>query len=255
MSAAFTRVDLLVLVAVSALVFVWLACTGAGERVRAVRCSRNLAIIGRALQTFANDHRHCLPPAALVPLNLTWDTILRPYLRSETIVSNSPYAVRQLQRAVAPRFRCPSDSVLRERLRSYAMARHDMRPENWPPGPDNATGLGLWWGKPEMTRALENPGSSTPEDTAERLAMVKLDWLPAPADTLLVTEFIDSDNKLWNVNGSGVTSPDQQLKAFPGGMAGFHHGRFNYLLVDGHVEALTPLNSAVSGIWTIKAGD
>jgi len=91
MSAAFTRVDLLVLVAVSALVFVWLACTGAGERVRAVRCSRNLAIIGRALQTFANDHRHCLPPAALVPLNLTWDTILRPYLRSETIVSNSPY--------------------------------------------------------------------------------------------------------------------------------------------------------------------
>jgi len=240
---------------VTALLFVWLACTGASERVRTARCSHNLAMIGRALHNFANDHQNRLPPAAVVPLNWTWDTILRPYLRTESVASNSAYAERQLQRTAAPRFHCPSDMLLREHPRSYAMSRHDMRPENWPPGPDNATGVGLWWGKPEMTRVLENPSSGTPDQIAERLAMVKLNWLPAPADTLLLTELIDSDNKLWNPTGAGVLSQDQQMKAFPGGLAGFHHGRFNYLLVDGHVEALTPLNSAVGGIWTIKAGD
>jgi len=248
-------VDLLVTIGVGALLLVWLAAIHVGERVRTLRCGHNLAVIGRAFHTFTHDHGSRLPPTAVIPLNLTWDTALRPYLRPELVVSNSPYAQRQLQKAAAPRFHCPSDNLLRERSRSYAMCRHDMRPENWPPGPDNSTGPGLWWGNAELTRVLESPSSGSPEQVAERLAMMKLEWLPVPADTLLVTEFVDNDNKLWNPTGAGLQGQDQQVRAFPGGLLGFHHGRFNYLLADGHVERLTPLNSAISGIWTIRAGD
>ena len=51
-----------------------------GERGRVARCSRNLAVLGQAMQSFAQDHKGGLPPAGMESPETTWDIDLVPYL-------------------------------------------------------------------------------------------------------------------------------------------------------------------------------
>jgi prepilin-type processing-associated H-X9-DG protein len=132
------------------------------------------------------------------------------------------------------------------------MAAHDMSPDNWPPGPDSRTGIGLWWDNRTVSLLLGAEAMQKPE----LLAGVKLSVVPAPADTVVLTEFIDPNNNLGGIQQASVIGAASQLAFFKGTGAHFHRGRFNYLMVDGHVERWSPLQSGAlnssAGIWSLQ---
>ena len=95
----------------------------------------------------------------------------------------------------------------------------------------------------------------------ELLPALKRTILPAPAETLLLTEFMTAGNTMGNVFCTRLWGVNEQEPVFKQAPR-LHYGRFNYLLADGHVDLLTKLqtgggggNESPSGIWTIKAGD
>lgn len=257
--AAFTKADLVALVAVVTLVGGWFGCARLGERGRTSTCARNLGVLGQAIHSYANDHGGSIPPAGIDAPLLTWDMQLRHYLRPDLIVSNSAYAERQLQKAIAPRFHCPSDPFERMAPRSYAISRHDMQPENWPPGPHNATGVGLCWQKASLKTLLDPEAIANATTNGDALALAKLSNVPAPADTLLLAELIEPANVMGSFRSATVGNAAEQTAPFKGDSSRVHRGRFNYLMVDGHVEALAPFQTGSAagngGIWTIEAGD
>src|SRR4029077_19037693 len=137
---AFSQIDLLALIGVLAVLAGWFGFKHGGERGRIARCTANLKDLGDAMHRFAGDHGGALPPAGIEPLQTTWDMQLYSYLKPGQAAGD------ELIASVAPRFFCPSDPIKRgDRPRSYAMSAHSMTPDNWPPGPDNTTGVGLWW--------------------------------------------------------------------------------------------------------------
>jgi prepilin-type processing-associated H-X9-DG protein len=83
--------------------------------------------------------------------------------------------------------------------------------------------------------------------------------VPAPADTLLVTELIDPNNNLGGIRQVTVLGASPQRRFFKDAGSNFHRGKFNYLMVDGHVESLSPLQTGSydgsAGIWSLKKGD
>ena len=261
---AFTRLDLCVVVVLTAGLMGLAGLTFTGERGRIMRCTYNLKKIGQSMQQYATEHDGALPPASSSLTAVTWDELVTPYLRPDLVISNSAYAKREFKAAVATRFLCPSDMLVRPHPRTYVMAGHDMQPDNWPPGPDNATGVGLIWDKPHANKILENGEWNQATTNRNILLPVKLSWLPDPANTLLVTESVRPDNQYGSQQATTVSSARQQVEQFIGDRQQFHYGRFNYLMADGHVELMSPFQTGNAGaydadrpadIWTIKAGD
>lgn len=255
--AAFSRVDLLaVIVGVGVLVVCFVGLRW-GERVRMIRCAHNLQVLSKAMQEFATDHGDGLPPAGVEATATTWDLLLTPYVTGARAKTKSPpETVRQFQPAMAPRIFCPSDPIPRgERPRSYAMSDFDMKPDNWPPGPDCATGVGLWWSNNRLNSLL---GAKTSPENLDALALVKFTGLSDPAATLLLTEYPQNESRGGSLMRITVSSPSQQSEKLqvPGR---YHFGRFNYLMADGRVEWLSALQTGSldgsSGIWSIKKGD
>jgi len=238
----------------------WFGFHHLGERGRIARCTRNLKTLGDAMHSFANDHGDALPPAGIEPTQLTWDMQLCQYLKPGLAKSKSGVS-DEMVKAVAPYFFCPSDPIKRgERPRSYAMSSHDMAAENWPPGPDNSTGVGLWWSNGRITQEFGEEALEKVKKDADFLAKVKLSHLTDPANTLLLTELPQRDNRMKSVLQIRVGSVEEQVAAFEGDLSKFHNGRFNYLMADGHVklQMLSPFPAGANdsgGIWTIKAGD
>ena len=288
-SAAFTSLDLLALVSMVALLAGWLVFTHSGERGRRAVCTHNLARLGQATHSFASDHGGSLPVAMIQQPALTWDMELEPYLGSKPAASTAPgadaksapaakksyYAERQAQRAEKQRvesqgrksagrvvwgadsvFYCPSDHFARARPRSYAMPAHKMNWENWPPGPNDPYGVGLAWDANAIKRLL-NLNPAEPPDL-EALAAVKLDFIPDPANTLLLTEVIQA-NTLKSTSRCTLAGPEEQVEGTADQGGSLHTGRFNYLMVDGHVECLRPYQLETfcpsAGIWSIRKGD
>lgn len=255
---AFTRLDLMVLVATVLLLGVWVGFLHLGEQGRITRCAGNLAALGRAMHNYANDHDGGIPAAGvdIGGTRTSWDTTLFPYLNPKQAKSAGAYEKRELRTAVTPIFFCPSDSASHhESPRSYAMAGNDMAPENWPPGRDSATGVGLWWDKRTVLALLDEEALKKPEI----LPVVKLSSITSPADTVLLTEFIDPNNTLGSIRQTSVSGTSQQRQVFKDGGAKFHRGKFNYLMVDGHVELLALLQTGSldgsAGIWSLKKGN
>ena len=251
--AAFTRADLLAVIVIIGLSGAWFAVSRTGEAGRIAQCTRNLKVLGEAMQEFAYDHGG-LPPAGVDSPQITWDSQLAPYLESSSGKSKSS-TEGHLSPAVASRFSCPSDPFLRGAThRSYAMSFNDMQPANWPPGPESMTGVGLWWDSDSEVSLLGHATTNLDE-----LSLVKLSWMPDPANTLLLTEFLQSNNRIGHVDFVRVGNPSEQASGLSAGSPIIHHDRFNYLMADGHVELLTPLQTGgiggTSGIWTIKKVD
>ena len=243
---AFTRIDLIVSIIVVLSLAGWLLFNLTNERGRIAKCAHNLKFLGELTQDFANEHNGCLPPASIEQPGLAWDMQIAPYLRPN-----------QVKAGIDPFFICPSDPVNRGRPRSYAMTSHDMTPANWPPGPENQTGVGLVWSNDEIRRLLGGKATEAmTKNNFDMLALVKLSWLPAPADTVILTEFMHPDNNLKGVNRSTVSSPTEQQAVFNEKMPPVHQGKFNYLMADGHVELLSLLQTGTldgrGGIWTIS---
>ena len=159
---------------------------------------------------------------------------------------------------MASDFCCPSDSVKRDYPRTYVMSAHDMKPENWPPGRDSATGVGIWWSKQAVRNQLGDDADEEAATNRDVLPAVMLSDIPQPADTLLLTELVQRDNRLGGVSQVRIWTAEAQRAAFKGDSSRFHGGRFNYLMADGHVELLTPLQTGTTsggaGIWSIRKG-
>lgn len=250
--SAFSRIDLIAVIVVLMVLGGWLGLAYTGENGRIVRCAGNLFTLGQAMQTYADHNQGALPAAGIDwgKNQISWDMKLRPYLQTGKSDTEQAFATR-------PRFFfCPSDDAQHTGTpRSYAMGANDMSPDHWPPGPDSATGVGLWWAGWTITPLL---GDVT-EQKVEQLPVVKLSDISHPANTVLLTEFIDPNHNLGSLRGASVSGPSQQRQFFKDGGVNFHHGRFNYLMVDGHVELLAPLQTGSldgsSGIWTMKRGN
>jgi prepilin-type processing-associated H-X9-DG protein len=250
--SAFSRIDLLFVImgSVGILLFVCIGVVRGGERLRTVQCARNLARLGEGMQAYAGAHAQSLPPAIVwtPPMKSAWDTCLLSVLDSTSSKRDTRPAL----------FVCPSDRLTRDAPRSYAMAQHDMKPENWPPGPDNATGLGLVWIPGTVAKYFpDNKAEGGP--TLDEFSMMKLTMISAPRDTLLLSELIRADNKFRSTAQAGIDGAAKQIECFKTDRKAFHGGRLNYLMVDGHVELLSALESGglggSRGIWTISGGD
>lgn len=251
---AFTRLDLIVVMGLVVLLSAWFGMGRVGERGRMARCAGNLAALGRAMHGYANEHDGALTAANINLGNFqsSWDMQVFPYLKPGLAGANDA----RLAQIVPRFFACPSDKVSRRGpVRSYAMGGNDMAPENWPPGRDSETGVGLWWDKHTVLSLLDEEALKKPES----LPALKLSSIPAPADTVLLTEFIDPNNTLGGIQLTAVFGTSQQRRIFKDGGAQFHHGRFNYVMADGHVESLSPLQTGAfdgtAGIWSLKKGN
>jgi len=233
------------------LVTLLLACFGLsrfGERGRTAKCAANLVVLGQAMQGFSNDHGDTLPPAIVAPQDITWDAQIAPYL-PRNLVENG----------MDPLFHCPSDRLPHARARSYTMSAHNMRNENWPLGPENATGVGLIWNPESISRLLGESVVRSAATNTDCLAMLKRSAIPSPANTVVLTELISSDNNLkglrWSVIGDAAdtSGAGQQLEqVMHTNKARIHDGRYNYLMLDGHVELLSPLQAGALKIWNIS---
>lgn len=247
------------LLAAGVVVIAWLGFQLLGERGRTTRCGRNLAVLGQAIQGFANDHGGALPPAYVARTDAAWSFLIAPYVPGGPAMSNTITAKWEWEEGIRGRLVCPSDPVLRGYPRSYAMAAHDMRLESWPPDGEEYCGVGLVWNAASAKRLLEQEVTNgTPADVTG-LAWIKPARLPDPANTLLLTELIHPGNKIKSGARAVVRGPEEQVEELRKQNQAVHFGRFQYLMVDGHVETLRPYQaetfSGTAGIWTMRRGD
>lgn len=250
-AAAFSRADL-VGVLVTVLILATLAATYAvhARRVQTlVPCAANLKALGLAMALYTKDNNDSLPFAYIEydeTNSISWDTLILPFI-------NAQYQMVSSSSSPVATFLCPQDNITRfgHLGRSYSMSAHDMSATNWPPGPGNSTGVGLNWsseavGSHAMLTNITLPTGHIPRI---RLAMIH-----APDGTLLLTEQANTFNILYTSSKAAINPGDKQ---YFDGMATkvdpYHYGKYNYLMVDGHVEALSP--GEKPGIWTIRPDD
>jgi prepilin-type processing-associated H-X9-DG protein len=245
LGSAFSRPDLLAGIGAVVLLAALFAFNLTGERGRIARCKHKLRTLGDAMQEYASSHAGALPPASIAPPGLTWDSQIMPYLPPKVVGKGVDHA-----------FQCPSDNVVRSRPRSYAMSAHDMQPENWPPGPDNVTGVGLVWNQGSMDRLLDEGHRKMAATNLDSLAMMKRAFIPVPSSTLVLTESINSENNLKGTEGAAIGGPGPQLEVLLQNKTRIHGGSFNYLMLDGHVELQLPLQAGMTSggmnIWNIN---
>lgn len=229
---AFTRIDLVTVVLVLIMLTSWIGLANVGERGRIAKCAANLAVLGRATQSFADEHDDALPPAIIDTKRIIWDSQIASYL-----------PLNLVKGGIDPVFKCPSDALPHARTRSYAMSGHNMLNENWPPGPDNATGVGLVWNQENIPRLLGEEAAKTAITNTDMLAMMKRAFIRSPSDTLVLSELINSGNNLKEGRWAVIDSPGQQLDQLLHDNTIIHHGRYNYLMLDGHLELMSPLQA------------
>jgi len=242
--AAFNRVELLVVMgtlAVLALLAV-VAVDGLCHRSREAACLANLKQLGVAMSLYEKGNGRHLP-FAFIEYNkakfISWDRLLYSYGVA------GPDQKHLL--------RCPADTIPangNSPRRTYSMSMHNMDRRDWPPSSKNATGVGLWWWG-------MNPTSS--------VSAISVDMISSPAATLLLTEQAQADNVEFSYSDAAIENPAMQLDTKAIKMGRYHGGKFNYLMVDGHVERLSPLESlgendpvfddpdrTFQNIWTIR---
>lgn len=268
----FTLIELLVVIAIIAILAGMLlpALSKAKMKAGATKCLSNLKQIGTGALVYADDNDDAVPYAFILTTasqNWSFDDVLHKYTggsRDLTALNGGNVPVVESLKL----FECPADKYIRVNQalakRSYSMPRSGSMsgtitaPANYPPHPGSSGGVGLFF-NPHNPANHGNPVMKT------RAAIVN-----APATTLLIHERATIGNFQGGSNTSVTDSPDQLMfnpnttTPIPGvDPLAYHNAKWNWLLVDGHVELLpldktirpgTPLNAA-SGMWTIRADD
>lgn len=262
-SAGFGRTDMIftvgTVVVVGALLIagIWLG----GEQRRIFVCARHMKILGQAFEQYAHDHDDALPPAVLDEngVGTSWDSVIAPYLMPGLKKADSPEAQKSLEAKVAYLFKCPSDLEPRggAPARSYSMPMYDISKDGWPPGPNSLGGLGLYLD----TRVIQKVREADPAGSPNPLPAIRMTMVPDPANTALLVERISILNALWATKYACIVSARQQFDAKTFEQKDFHGGKMNYLMLDGHVELLWPIQSGGQvgsgdqGLWTLRADD
>jgi len=262
-SSGFTRTDAITLVGVVLLLggLVWVGILVAGEKRRIWVCAHHLKMLERAFGDYAQDHKGALPPAVFDDgqRSTAWDKEIAVYLEPELAKQNSPEQQKALEAKIAPVFKCPSDRELRGGAppRSYSMPMYDINRAGWPPDANSLGGLGLCVDAKTLTKARE----AMPLESVNYVPAIKISMVPAPADTALLVERISIPNALWQTKYACIISTKEQFDAKTFAATDFHVGKMNYLMLDGHVELLWPVQSGGhtgsgnAGVWTIRPGD
>jgi prepilin-type N-terminal cleavage/methylation domain-containing protein/prepilin-type processing-associated H-X9-DG protein len=239
----FTLVELLVVIAIIAVLISALlpALNRAREAAVTVQCASNLRQIGMAIRGFAHDHDDRAPGSASEPSSVAWDDILnREYYKlprfnlNGTNVSTGTPNARGLG--------CPSFRTSTTSGRALAMNLNAAGGANNSPNPP--AGLyGL-----EIIPATQVASYYTFYRLGTKLTKFK-----TPSQKFLILEherandYVSStfpnDDKFstWHLGDNG----QYPVWSGCGGAYAFRHGgkmayRGNFLMVDGHVESLTP---------------
>jgi len=270
---AFGRMELVITIAVVvvlgilATVFTVRGKSGGAASV----CVSNLKQLGMgmAMYTGANDQK--LPYAFIHHDNakqFVWDGLMGSYLRAAIRGDDKSKPAPELGNLLL----CPEDKVPPLEFavkygfprRTYAMPWHSMDNMNWPVASTNTTGVGLWW-------ASYGQGNTSIKQLTNYLAgglpAIRLTMIPDPMETMLLTEQAKSNNIARNSSGGRIKYTADHLETEVIDPASYQEGRINYLMIDGHVETLSPEATVGPrgrtgagwnthfGIWSIRAGD
>jgi len=137
------------------------------------------------------------------------------------------------------------------------MPMYDINRVGWPPDKNSLGGLGLYLDAQTIQTAREADSTKS----ADYVPAIKTSMVPDPADTALLVERISIPNALWGTKYACIISTREQFDAKTFAAEDFHGGKMNYLMLDGHVELLLPIQAGGhvgagnEGLWSIRSGD
>ncbi len=234
----FTLIELLVVIAIIAILAAMLlpALGKARERGRSISCTANLKQIGLGVASYVDGQKGFLP-GLLEKEDWTWDSAISPYLGKE---KNDAGGGNQALKV----FMCPSDKAVRP-LAPGSASFSDKRSYGYNNAKSALANGATRLGKEGRVVSLD-PSSEG------RIGAAKITQVRNASHLILIADRHQFNNYNSGQACSGVLSPYQQ-RGQDLGYEPAHSGRWNYLLVDGHVEMLTPAATVGSGINYLSA--
>lgn len=270
---AFTLVELLVVIGIIALLISILlpSLAKARQSANTVVCASNLRQAGLAMHMYANDHQGTLPMGALFlpqgggSWSIGWEDQIASYIGKTW--DPDEVQLGHIWYTDAPSLRCPEDNQIpvhpgwfgaNSFRKTYAMNTCAIVIAAISPtfdcyGMTNYANLTVtpWIWKGPYTGTLS--WKWAPQ--ASPLRYIKLGEAKEASGTILLTEVVSEDNVLGYAPGSGkrgvISSPYTQSVDM---VVPLHSGKFNYLMCDGHVEAINPNATYGTGTPTVPFG-
>ena len=247
----FTLIELLVVIAIIAILAAMLlpALGKAREMGKTISCAGKLKQLGIAQLSYAGDNFDYIPYGGLIDgsSQTSWDDLLgTSYDGRQLTPAKAAQSAFNLSNTKQPSlYVCSSDYTGKDSPtsvhRSYSMNRGCF-----------LSGIASYRdGGPTSIFGVTNIATLPTTPWSARLT---LSTIKRPAKVLLLTEYFTKNNMLGCASGSVLDSPSQQLTD----NLTVHQGRCNYLLLDGHIETLRPIDSTAPGcflttpygIWT-----
>jgi prepilin-type N-terminal cleavage/methylation domain-containing protein/prepilin-type processing-associated H-X9-DG protein len=251
----FTLVELLVVIGIIALLISILlpSLNKARQAANTVACASNMRQIGLMFRMYANENSGILPPGGyqLAPgRNWTWTDWMDKYLtggRMPDAVKDGDYS-NTAQTYCPPILQCPSDNSTPMRNITYKPIRN----RNWNSFGLGSLGISTISAGPTTVDFYGKPASRKQYSSIANDTIMLMEW----SDGSVINDSLPN-SPMGTTGGSAKDAPAQQVKGpwentnlpsnSPVGAISYAlhpGGRFNYLIADGHVEAMTPYESA-----------
>jgi prepilin-type N-terminal cleavage/methylation domain-containing protein/prepilin-type processing-associated H-X9-DG protein len=234
---AFTLVELLVVIGIISILIATLlpALTKARELSKQVKCAANMRQLGAAIHMYLGENRQTFPYSYYQddrepnPGLISWDMAIYRYLGGKTAVPTSPGV-----------YACPSDDRPRGSSlmpRSYALTHRYYNYSSFSGG-FKGWGVGVYYRiRADGTRY--DAGSANVGDIDSRPR--RITFFNDTSKTLLLVERPAGGNVIGGVYFTTAKDPYEQWRDAPLRKP-THAGRrkWNYLFMDGHVDAFEP---------------